>query len=363
MGLIKFNNEQKLIENEIRKFAVQEIEPISQKIEKDGRIPEGIFKKLMELGLLAPIIPLELGGAGMDTTSLCIIIEELSKYCASLGLVIAVNNGLGSFTLLKLGLEKAKPYLTRLINGEIVGFSYDGESKDLEIVQENPLIINGKRRFVFNGELANFFLFELNTEKGSGLFVIEKSASKQIEIPYSLGMKGAGIADIVFEKLQISEESRLIDGVNFIKAMEGINSYFNLCLSAIALGIAQAGLDASIKYSKERRQFNRPICEFPMVREMLAEMKIKIESARNLVYDAANRVDSGEDYILAADIALATAAETAVYCGIKSVQVFGGYGYTKDYPVERYLRDAKSIQVIGRSGFVLKEKIVRNLLG
>ncbi|MEO0183260.1 MAG: acyl-CoA dehydrogenase family protein, partial [candidate division WOR-3 bacterium] len=176
-------------------------------------------------------------------------------------------------------------------------------------------------------------------------------------------MKGAGIADIVFEKLQISEESRLIDGVNFIKAMEGINSYFNLCLSAIALGIAQAGLDASIKYSKERRQFNRPICEFPMVREMLAEMKIKIESARNLVYDAANRVDSGEDYILAADIALATAAETAVYCGIKSVQVFGGYGYTKDYPVERYLRDAKSIQVIGRSGFVLKEKIVRNLLG
>ncbi|MEO0205924.1 MAG: acyl-CoA dehydrogenase, partial [candidate division WOR-3 bacterium] len=225
------------------------------------------------------------------------------------------------------------------------------------------MMVSGIKRFVLNGEMAGFCLLALDTEKDSGLFVVEKSDSKKSASPYLLGVRSAGIADMSFENLQISEESRVINSANFTDAMEEIYRYFNLCLSAIALGIAQAGLEASIKYSKERRQFNRPICDFPMVREMLAEMKIKIESSRNLMYDAAVRVDSGEDYAVASDIALATSTETAVYCGIKSVQVFGGYGYTKDYPVERYLRDAKSIQVIGQSGFVLREKIVRNLLG
>ncbi|MEO0124347.1 MAG: acyl-CoA dehydrogenase family protein [candidate division WOR-3 bacterium] len=362
MGLIKFNNEQKLVQNEIRKFAVQEVEPLSRDIENEGRIPESVFKKLIELGLLSPIIPSEFGGAGMDTTSLCIIIEELSKSCASLGLILAANS-LAGFVLLKFSSEKFKSYLNRLANGEIAGFSFDNGTRGLKIVQENPLIINGKNRFVLNGEIAHFYLLSLKTEKDSGLFVVEKTDAKKIVKPYLLGVKSAGIADIDFENLQISEESFIINSANITGAMEEINRYFALCLSAIALGIAQAALEASIKYSKERRQFNRPICDFPMVREMLAEMRIKIEAAKDIVYDTAIRVDSGEDYALASDIALATSAETAVYCGIKSVQVFGGYGYTKDYPVERYLRDAKSIQVIGQSGFVLREKIVRNLLG
>ncbi len=361
--MIKFNNEQKLIQSEVKKFAIQEIEPLSQDIEKNGKIPEEIFKKLIGLGLLSPMIPSEYGGAGMDTTSLCIIIEELSKSCASLGFVLAVNNGLAGFTLLRFKDEKSKSYLNRLAKGEIAGFSFADDSRETQIVQENPLIISGIKRFVLNGEMANFCLFSLNTGKGTRLFLVEKSKTDKTTKPYLLGMKSAGIIDMSFENLQISEGSNLIDAAISNSVMEEIYRYFHLCLSAVALGIAEAGLEASIKYSRERRQFNRPICEFPMVQDMLAEMKMRIESVRNLVYDAANRFDSREDYTLASDIALATSTETAVYCGIKSVQIFGGYGYTKDYPVERYLRDAKSIQVMGQSGFVLKEKIAKNLLG
>ncbi|MEO0095872.1 MAG: acyl-CoA dehydrogenase family protein [candidate division WOR-3 bacterium] len=361
MGLIKLNNEQKLIQNEIRKFAIQEIEPLSQDIEKNGKIPEVVFTKLSDLGLLSPTIPTEYGGAGMDTTSLCIIIEELSKSCASLGLILAANSLIG-FVLLKFSSDKFKRYLNRLATGEIGGFSIDNDSKGMDRVQENPLIVKGTKRFVLNGELAKFFLLNLNDDKGRALFLVEKSQIYNTTKPYLLGMSSAGILDLIFDNLQISEDSCIINSASFNSAMEEINRYFNLCLSAIALGISEAGLDASIKYAKERRQFGRAICEFPMVQEMLAEMKIKIESTRDLVYDASSRVDSGEDYNLASEIALATSTETAVYCGIKSVQVFGGYGYTKDYPVERYLRDAKSIQVIGQSGFVLREKIAKHLL-
>ncbi len=359
MSLLEFNNEQKMIQNEIRKFAIQEVEPVVQDIEKDAKIPREILKKLAELGFLCPVLPVDLGGAGMDTTSLCIITEELSKVIASLGLVVAVNNGLAGFTLAKYGREKQKLYLNRLGKGSIAGF--DSGIGEIEIVQQNPLKITGTRQFLLNGEMADFLLLAINGENVKGLYIVENS-NVQIEKPYLLGMQSAGIVEIFFENLELSGDLCLVDGINFDKSLSEIKRYFSLCLSAVALGISQAGLEASIRYSKARRQFNRPICEFPMVREMLAEMKIKIEATRNLVYDTASRVDAGEDYELASDIALATSTETAVYCGIKSVQIFGGYGYTKDYPVERYLRDAKTLQVIGRATFSIKEKIARAIL-
>ncbi len=362
MGLINFNNEQKMIQNEVKKFALQEIEPIVQEIEKNTSIPEGMFRKLYELGLLSAIIPQELGGAGFDTTSLCIIIEELSRVCASAGLVVAVNNGLVAYSLMKSQNEKSKTYLKRLGDGELGGFDIDS-NKNLQVIFQNHLKINGRSRFVLSGAFAKFLLFNINTENRRSLYLIESSDRFKITNPYLLGMRSAGIVDIAFDNLEIPDDFCLIDSAVYNTTMEETREYFNLCLSAVGLGIAQASLEASIKYAKERRQFNRPICEFPMVQEMLAEMKIRIESSRNLLYDAANRYDSKEDYKMAVKLAVASNTETAVYCGIKGVQVFGGYGYTKDYSVERYLRDAKSIQVLGQSNFFLKEKIARELLG
>lgn len=361
MGLINFNNEQKMIQNEVKKFALQEIEPIVQEIEKNGSIPEGVFRKLNELGILSPIIPQELGGPGFDTTSLCIIIEELSKVCASIGLVIAVNNGLVAYSLMKSRNEKLKTYFKRLGNGELGGFDIDSDN-NLQIISQNPLKINGRSRFVLNGAYTKFMLLNIKTGDGQSLYLIESSDKFRVTNPYLLGLRSSGVADISFENLEIPDGFCLLDNQEYDTAIKEIRDYFNLCLSAVGLGIAQASLESSIKYAKERRQFNRPICEFPMVQEMLAEMKIKIESSRNLLYDATSRYDSKEDYKLAAKIAFTESSETAVYCGIKGVQIFGGYGYTKDYPVERYLRDAKTIQVLGQPNFVLKVNIARDLL-
>lgn len=364
MALIKFNSEQKLIQNEVRKFVLQEIEPISSDIEKNGKIPEEIFKKLAELGFLYPIIPIEPGGAGLDSTSLCIIIEELSRACGSLGFIIAVNNGLVGFALNKYGKEKFKTYSSRLTSGEIAGFDYEtGIQNDIKILQGNPLKITGKKRFMLNADMASFVLLNINTENRDALFILDNLKEKtKISKPYLLGMKSAGIADVVFDHIEIPEDFCLIQGADYSQVISQIREYFCFCLSAVCLGIAEAGLEASIKYAKERKQFNKPICEFPMVQEMIAEMKIKIEATRNLIYDAASRFDNGEECGLACSITQATATEAAVYCGIKSVQIFGGYGYTKDYPVERYLRDAKSIQVLSGLPSKLREKIAQELL-
>jgi alkylation response protein AidB-like acyl-CoA dehydrogenase len=361
MGLINLNNEQKMIQNEVKKFTLQEIEPIVQEIEKNASIPEVIFRKLNELGILSPIIPQEYGGAGFDTTSLCIIIEELSKVCASVGLVIAVNNGLVAYSLIKSRNEKSKTYLKRLGNGELGGFDIDFY-KNLQIISQNPLKINGRSRFVLSGAYAKFLLLDIKTENGWSLYLIESSDKSKITNPYLLGMRSAGIVDITFDNLEILNDFCLLDNTVYNTAMEEIRDYFNLCLSAVGLGIAQAALEASIKYAKERRQFNRPICEFPMVQEMLAEMKIRIESSRNLVYDAAIRYDTKEETRMAVKIAVTASTESAVYCGIKGVQIFGGYGYTKDYPVERYLRDAKALEVLGDSPIKLREIIARELI-
>lgn len=364
MGLIKLNNEQKLIQNEIRKFALQEIEPFAQDMDKNGIVPQTVFKKLAELGLLCPIIPQKLGGAELDTTSLCIIIEGLSKGCASIGFTVAVNT-ISAYILKKSRNSKCDEYLSKLANGSLAGFDIGKTKKTkIEILQDNPLKITGTKGFILNGEIAEFFLLSLESEKKKGIYLVdmESNGLKTSKI-YSLGLRSAGIVEISFDDLEIFQAYCLISGAEYDAVLAEVKNYFNLCLSAINLGIAQASLESSIKYAKERRQFNKPICEFPMVQEMLAEMKIKIESTKNLVYDAANRVDEGEDYNLASDIAAVVSAETAIYCGIKAVQIFGGYGYTKDYPVERYLRDAKSVQLLGELHTELREKIAQELLG
>lgn len=359
MALIRFNNEQKLVQDQVKKFVIQEIEPISSDIERQEKIPDGIFKKLTDLGLLCPILPVEYGGAGMDITSLCIIIEELSKSCASLGLVIAVNNALAGFSLIEYGEGKQKAYLERLSKGEIAGFDYG--TGETNILQSNPLKITGNRDFLLNGDIAGYILLTIKSENISGLYIIEK-LNYRVRKVSSMGVRSSGISEMTFDALELPDNTCLLCGNNFEMKMADVYNLFNLCLSAIGLGISQASLDASLKYSKERCQFGKPICEFPMVQEMLAEMKIKIEATRNLVYDAAGRFDTGKEYALTSDIAFVTSANTAVYCGIKSVQIFGGYGYTKDYPVERYLRDAKTLQVIGQDTFSIKEKIARAIL-
>ncbi len=358
--MIDLDSEQKLIQGEVRKFTLQEIAPIVQDIENNIGIPPEIFRRLTELGLLSPIVPVEFGGPGFNTTSLCIIIEELSKICGSIGFVVAVNNALLVYPLTKFGSKSGKSYLDKLSTGSIGSYGLCPADKD-RIAGEKPLVISATDTMVLNGEYADFIL--LNLESIKGLFVFDKTANKlTLPRPYLLGLRSSGIAILNFENLEIAQESCLVDAGTYHEVVKEIKSLFNTCISAVCLGIAESALDSAIKYAKERKQFGRAICEFAMVQEMLAEMKVRIEAARNLVFDAAIRFDLKEEFGLASEIAALNATETAFYCGVKAVQVFGGYGYTKDYPVERYLRDAKTLQNIANVHGFLKTDIARQLL-
>ena len=369
MNLINLNNEQKLIQGEIRKFATTELDPIADEIEKNSVFPTDIITKLSELGLLSLIIPEKYNGVDMDTTSLCITVEELSKVCASIGAILVVNNCMVAFPLIKYGQESQKDYyLNKLSNGEIGAYICDTEidipEKKIETKAfDKNYIVSGIRDFILNGEAANFFLMPISISEGKSFCLFEKGiAGMNLTKPEILGIRSAGIVSAEFKETELKNEYFLISEDRGEEVLKEIRDYANICFSAISLGIAQAALSASIKYSKERIQFGRRICEFPMIQEMIAEMKIKIEAARFLMYDAAFKYDNSQDYSLASKIARLHCGDMAVYSGLQAIQIHGGYGYIKDYPVERYFRDAKVIQILDITPHILKSNIAMELL-
>jgi len=368
MALIAFNNEQKMLESEIRKFSKTELEPIADEIDKKGVFPVEIMKKLSDLGLSSLIIPEVYGGAGLDTTCLCVVLEELSKVCASISTILLVNNCLVAFPLMKFAPEKIKKcYLPKLTQGEIGACStelgIDLPEKSISIREtDEKLSISGEQDFVLNGETARFVLLPVPSSSSKALYIVDNSPHIQVIKHHILGLRAAGIVQYRFSNLNITADACLLDGKEAEDALMQILHYTHIGFSAISLGIAEAAYEVSIKYSKERRQFGRAICEFPMIQEMLVDMKSRIEAARLLTYNAAADYDRGDASRLSANIARLQSGEAAVYAGIKAVQVHGGYGYIKDYPVERFLRDAKAIQVLCETPNDIKSSIAKEIL-
>ncbi|MBC8383966.1 MAG: acyl-CoA dehydrogenase family protein [Candidatus Cloacimonetes bacterium] len=364
MSIIKFNNEQKMIQDEFRKFALNEIEPYVEEIEKKAAFPQKIVSKISELGLLSLIIPEKYGGVELDVTSLCIAVEELSKVSASIGMILVVNNCFVAYPLIKYGDESLKEkYLNRLSEGKIGGYICKSEidlPEDIDHFDSQENSFSGVREFVLNGEAADFFIFPLSDYH----YLIERNSEnidfKDQEI---LGIKAAGIKRLNFSRVKLTKEILLKPESKGDKIHSDIHNLANICSSAISLGIAQASLDSSIQYAGERIQFGKQISQFPMIREMLAEMKIRIETGRLLVYDAAEKFDRGLDFSMASKIAKIYSGETGVFCGLNSIQVFGGYGYMRDYPVERYFRDAKVMQLFETIPRELVADIALDLLG
>lgn len=369
MSLIKLNKEQKMIRDEFRKFAVSEIESVAEEIEKKGVFPQAIVNKLAELGLLGLIIPEEFGGVELDLTSLCIAVEEISKVCASLGTILVVNNCLVAFPLMKYGAESFKDkYLSKLAEGEIGGFVCEPEidlpegQNDLK-VEGDKAIFTGHREIVLSGDAANFFIMPVSTTENTKYYILEKGvAGFHLSSKNILGMRTAGFAGVEFKDVALLEETCFVPEDKSGKIQSEIHDFANIGFAAVSLGIAQAALETAIKYSKERVQFDHRIGEYPAIREMLAEMKMKIEAARLLVYDAASRFDDGESYALQSKIARFTASETGFFCGLNSIQIHGGYGYMKDYPLERFFRDAKVLQLLETSPIKTKSQIAKEIL-
>lgn len=369
MSNIKLTNEQKLIKGEIKKFTTAELDPIAVDIEKDRSIPSGIVGKVSAMGLFNLTLPEQYGGSGLGMTTLCAALEELSKSCASLALMVAVNNCFVIHSISKLGPAQMKSdYLKQLAGRSIGGYiplpATEGSGHGLSVASDGgEKTISGKSAIVFNSAVADFFVVPVRSGTDISLCLADKSESQMNYYEVGImGMHGAAITGVEFNRVPLAADKYLSDGWHGMVTLETLRDYARVAFSAIALGLNEAVLAASVKYSKERRQFGRAICEFPMVREMLAEIKVNSEKARALVYEAASAVDENEDYGMIGHVAYLSSCEGAVSSALKAVQIHGGYGYTRDYPVERYFRDAKTLQLLCGGLVDLKGKIAEEIL-
>jgi alkylation response protein AidB-like acyl-CoA dehydrogenase len=369
MSLIRMDDMHKLIRGEVKKFAAAELEPHAADIETDCKIPSEIVRKVSEMGLFGLTIPESSGGSGLDMTSLCLALEELSRSCASLAMMVAVTNCLVVYPLSKFGTADMKDrYFKKILNGTIGGYAPfpDIELSDreclLESVNDRTYVTN-RYDIVLNGAVADFFIVPVKFEKGVALLLLENNTEGMNNRPVRImGLHSAAITGLDLKHKELTKDTVIVPAERGYQAIESTLDHARIGFSSVALGLSQASLDASIKYAKQRRQFGRAIAEFPMIQEMIAEMKITVEKSRLLVYEAAHRYESGEEYGMAAKMACLTSCKGAVRIASDTIQVHGGYGYTKDYPVERFFRDAKTVQILGGSSVNLKTDIAKEIL-
>ncbi|HEC89189.1 MAG TPA: acyl-CoA dehydrogenase [Thermoplasmatales archaeon] len=377
---LELNEQQKMIQKMVREFAEKEIAPVASELDKKAKYPTEILKKMAKLGLLGAIIPQEYGGAGLDTISYTIIIEEISKKCASTGVITSVHNSLVSWPIMKYGNEEQKKkYLPILARGEKIGAFAGTEpnaGSDLGAMQTtaelkgDKYIINGNKTFITSGSKAGVLIVFAVTDKSLGskgisAFIVENTMKgfKVGDTFEKMGINANHVTELIFEDMEVPKENLLgKEGEGFKIALSALDGG-RIGIAAQAVGIAQAALEESIEYSKQRQQFGRPIAKFQAIQWMLADMATRIEAVRQLVYKAAYAKDHKQGrYSKEAAMAKLFASETAMDAVIKAVQIHGGYGYTKEYTVERLFRDAKITEIYEGTSEVQRLVIANSLL-
>ncbi len=374
--------EQQLIRETVRKFALEEVEPIAAEIDENERFPEETVKRMGELGLMGIPIPDEYGGAGGDTLSYIIAVEELSRVCGSTGITLAANFSLGTYPIYAFGSEEQKKkYLPKLASGEIMGAfgltesgagSDAGGTKTTAVLDGDEWVINGSKQFITNASYAGVFTIACQTDASKGVhgiesIIVEKgtpgfSVEKKEE---KLGLRGSDTAGLNLDNVRVPKTNvlggKLGNGFKyFMKTLDG----GRISIGALGLGIAQGALDKARQYATERVQFGKPIGYHQQIGWKLADMATGIEASRHLIYTSARLEDAGRPFGKVSAMGKLMASEVANRAARDAVQIFGGNGYSREYPVERYLRDAKlceigegtsEIQRLVISRFLLKE--------
>ncbi len=377
---LSLTEDQKMVQSMAREFALKELEPKAAEIDASGEFPSDSIKKMAKLGLLSMVVPEKYGGAEFDFVSLAVAIEEISRACGSTGVITAVHNSLACWPIVNWGTDALKEkYLPRMATGELLGAfgltepncGSDPAGMETKAVPDGDhYLLNGTKRFITNGGAADVFVVFALTDpaakhRGITCFVVEKdfpgfSVGKHEDL---LGLRATSNCELIFEDCKVPKENVLGEIGKGFKVAMGTLDVSRIDIGAQAVGIAQAALDKSLAYSQERKQFGRPICEFQMIQEKLAEMATSILAARLLTYNAAFQKDAGKKrFSREAAMAKLFAASTAVEVTREAVQIFGGYGYTKDYPVERYFRDAKCMEIYEGTSEIQKIVIARSLL-
>jgi butyryl-CoA dehydrogenase len=376
---LELNEQQKMIRSMVREFAEKEIAPHAAELDKTGEYPTKILEKMAKLGLLGIIIPQQYGGAGLDTISYATVVEEISRKCASTGVITSVHNSLVAWPIMKYGSEEQKKkYLPILATGEKIGAfagtepnagSDLGAMKTTAVLKGNHYIINGDKTFITSGPKAGIIIVFAVTDKNAGTkgisaFIIENTFKgyKVGSIFDKLGINASQTSELLFENMEVPKENLLgKEGEGFKIALSTLDGG-RIGIASQAVGIAQAALDESIAYSKQREQFGKPLAKFQAIQWMIADMATRIEAARFLVYNAAYAKDKGGRFSKEAAMAKLFASETAMDTVIKAVQIHGGYGYTKEYMVERLFRDAKITEIYEGTSEVQRMVISANLL-
>ncbi|MEE6134206.1 acyl-CoA dehydrogenase [Bacillus sp. 1780r2a1] len=358
----KLSEEHEMIRKMVRDFAKNEVGPTAEERDEEERFDRDIFRKMSELGLTGIPWPEEYGGIGSDYLAYCIAVEELSRVCASTGVTLSAHTSLAGWPIFKFGSEEQKhKYLKPMAQGEKIGAygltessagSDAGGMKTTAVKEGDFYVLNGSKIFITNGGEADIYVVFARTnpaekQKGTSAFIVEKntegfSVGKKEK---KLGIRSSPTTEIIFENCRVPKENLLgNEGEGFKIAMMTLDGGRN-GIAAQAVGIAQGALDAAVAYAKERHQFGKPIIAQQGIAFKLADMATSIEAARLLTYQAAWLEGEGLPYGKESAMSKLYAGDTAMKVTTEAVQVFGGYGYTKDYPVERYMRDAKITQI------------------
>ncbi|WP_101842359.1 acyl-CoA dehydrogenase [Halobacillus sp. Marseille-P3879] len=354
--------EQEMLRKMVRDFAKNEVEPTAAERDEEERFDREIFDKMAELGLTGIPWPEEYGGIGSDFVSYVIAVEELSRICASTGVTLSAHISLASWPIYKFGTEQQKKtFLAQLASGEKLGayaLSEPGAGSDVSSMRTQAkldgdhYVLNGSKVWITNGGVGDIYVVFAKTDpdagsRGVSAFIVEKGTPGFTfgKKEKKLGIRSSPTTELIFDNCRIPKENLLGDeGQGFKIAMMTLDGGRN-GIAAQALGIAQGALDESVNYAKEREQFGKPIAQHQGISFKLADMATEIEAARLLTYQAAYLESEGKPYAKASAMAKLYAGDAAMRITVEAVQVHGGYGYTKDYPVERYMRDAKITQI------------------
>jgi len=375
----ELTEEQQMVREMTRAFVKREVKPVASPLDHEGIYPSELVKRLSEMGLMGMLVPQEFGGSGMDLLSCVVAMEEISKGWASLAVAMSVHNSLVCAPILRFGSAAQKQkYLAPLARGEWLGcyaLTEPSAGSDAGSIQtrakrtENDFVLNGNKIFITNGNRADLAIVYAVTDpardkKGISAFIVEKNSPGFVvgKLEDKLGLRSSDTASLLFEDCRVPHENLLgVEGEGFKIALATLDGG-RIGIAAQALGIAQGCLEESVAYAQQRRQFGRAIAEFEAIQWMLADMATEIDAARLLAYRAAWLAQQGRTFTKEAAMAKLFASEAANRAAYKAIQIFGGYGYTKEFAVERFFRDVRITTLYEGTSEIQRLVIARHLI-
>jgi butyryl-CoA dehydrogenase len=375
----ELTEEQQMVRELTRAFVKREVKPVASRLDREGIYPSELVKRLSEMGLMGMLVPQEFGGSGMDLLSCVVAMEEISKGWASLAVAMSVHNSLVCAPILRFGSAAQKQkYLAPLARGEWLGcyaLTEPSAGSDAGSIQtrakrtENDFVLNGNKIFITNGNRADLAIVYAVTDpardkKGISAFIVEKNSAGFVvgKLEDKLGLRSSDTASLLFEDCRVPHENLLgVEGEGFKIALATLDGG-RIGIAAQALGIAQGCLEESVAYAQQRRQFGRAIAEFEAIQWMLADMATEIDAARLLAYRAAWLAQQGRTFTKEAAMAKLFASEAANRAAYKAIQIFGGYGYTKEFAVERFFRDVRITTLYEGTSEIQRLVIARHLI-